>query len=130
MQAALKSLKKELRSRQVEVFVSLGPPAETYLNGLARAGRPLMKDLNQLLALEDRYGADAVRRALEAAMKYDAYGADYVENILHQQNAPRPAAGPVITSNEELNQLRLTEPDLQRYDAVILRQRRGRGQDE
>jgi len=57
-------------------------------------------------------------------MFHKAYGADYIENILHQGKMPPRYHPPVKLKNDELNNIRLPEPSLADYDAYILKMRK------
>jgi transposase len=121
-QQQVKKLQKRLwHDQQVAALLSLGPVAVDYLNGLCEAGCPVKKHVKRLLLLKDRYGADAVIYALTKAMAYKAWGADYVENILHQHMAPKNDHPPVRLKNDDLNRIRLLRPHLADYDAHILK---------
>jgi transposase len=118
----VKRLQKKLwHDRQVSAFLSLGPVAVEYLNGLCNAGQPLKKQVKRLLVLKDRYGTEALIYALTQSMACKAWGADYVENIVHQQMAPKNDHLPVKLKNEQLNRIRLHQPCLAGYDAHIIR---------
>lgn len=117
----VKKLQKRLwHDRQVAAFMSLGPVAVDYLNALCDAGQPVRKQVKRLLVLKDRYGTEAVIYALTQSMACKAWGADYVENILHQQMAPKNDQPPVKLKNEQLNRIRLNRPSLAGYDAHII----------
>lgn len=117
----VKKLRKRLwHDQQVAAFMSLGSVAVDYLNGLANAGQPVKKQVKRLLLLKDRYGTEAVINALTQSMACKAWGADYVENIVHQQMAPKNEHPPVRLKNEQLNRIRLHQPCLGVYDAHIL----------
>ena len=62
--------------------------------------------------------------AIRKAMVHKAYGADYIENILHQEKMPPRYHLPVKLKNDELNNIRLPEPSLADYDAYILKRRK------
>jgi transposase len=116
---------KKLRRRhwqdqQVAAFMSLGAEAVDYLEGLSNTGQPVKKHVKRLLLLKDRYGTEAIIKALTQAMNGKAWGADYVENILHQQMTPNNEQPPVQLKNEALNRIRLNQPNLAGYDAHIL----------
>jgi len=53
-------------------------------------------------------------------MAAKAWGADYVENIVHQQSMPKNEHPPVKLKDERLNRIRLQQPSLAGYDAHIL----------
>jgi transposase len=118
----VKKLRKRLwQDRQVAAFMSLGPVAVDYLKGITDAGLPVKRQVKRLLCLKDRYGAEAVIYALTKSMAHKAWGADYVENIVHQHMAPKNDHPPVKLKNERLNRIRLHQPDLAGYDAHILK---------
>jgi hypothetical protein len=118
----VKKLRKRLwHDRQVAAFMSLGPVAVDYLKGLCDAGQPVKTHVKRLLVLKDRYGTEALIYALTKAIAFKAWGADYVENIVHQQMAPKTDHPPVRLKNEQLNRIRLNQPCLAGYDAHILK---------
>lgn len=57
-------------------------------------------------------------------LTYNAYGADYIENILYQQMTPKKHHAPVKLKKDDLNRITLTEPSLQDYDAHVLKRRK------
>lgn len=118
----VKKLRKRLwHDRQVAAFISLGDVAVDYLNGLLDAGQSVRKHVKRLLVLQDKYGAEAVIYALVKSMAHQAFGADYVENIVHQEMAPKNDHLPVRLKDEGLNHIRLKRPSLAVYDAHVLK---------
>jgi len=118
----VKKLRKKLwHDRQVAALMSLGTIAVDYLNGLLDAGQPIAKQVKRLLVLKDKYGADALVYALTKSMAHKALGAEYVENIVHQEMAPKNDQPPVRLKNEQLNRIRLNQPSLAQYDAHALK---------
>jgi transposase len=118
----VKKLRKRLwYDQQVAAFMSLGPVAVDYLNGLCNAGQSVKKHVRRLLLLKDRYGTEAVISALTRSIACKAWGADYVENIVHQQMTPKNEHLPVKLKSEQLNRIRLNRPCLADYDAHIIR---------
>jgi transposase len=94
--------------------------AEGYLRGVADSDRVLSRQLNELLELIRQYGAEAVAGAVAKAYAARAFGADYVANILRQQQAPRRPQPPLHLRDPRLNEL-VTDPlSLLAYDAFIL----------
>jgi hypothetical protein len=116
--------KKARLSRQQEILFSMGEPVKEFLDGLAHAGKNLSSAISRLLQLRDQYGAPALVAAIQTAIKYKAFGTDYVENILYQTTRPRSNFPPVVLQNSSLNQLQLQEPDLLIYDAITLKKRK------
>lgn len=123
-EAARKEQRKIWRSQEVAAFISLGETAKTYLEGLATANQPIKKELKKLLALKDDYGSFQLTEAIKKATVHHAYGAQYVENILYQEMAPTRHHPPVRVKQEHLNRIRLEEPSLARYDALVIKRRK------
>jgi hypothetical protein len=104
--------------------MSLGEEAKAYIEHLAQTGAPLKKTVARLLALKDDYGSTALLHAMRRALAHQAFGADYIENILYQDMTPTRVHPPVkIERNEALNRIRLQEPSLADYDAFVAARR-------
>ena len=121
--AARKHSLRHWLSQEVASFVSLGDDAKTYLERLAASNQPLQKSVRKLLALKDTYGPIALIDAIRRAISLNAHGATYVENILYQEATPRRAHPPVMLKRDELNRIRLDEPSLADYDALVVKGR-------
>ena len=109
---------------QQRLVALLGAEAETYLRHLADSDRSLSRQISELLELVRQYGPPAVNAALAQAQAARAFGADYIANILHQQQSPRPLQPPLQLKDPLLNQLATDPLSLVDYDALILTQRR------
>jgi transposase len=120
-EAAFKRRPQEWLAAEISSFISLGEEAKAFLEGLSHTGQPIKKNLVKLLALKDRFGTPLLIQALKRAMIHKAFGAHYVENILHQETAPKQDHPPVQLQRQDLNRIRLEEPLLAEYDAFILR---------
>jgi len=93
---------------------------EAYLRDTADTDRALSRQLAELLELVRQYGPDPVADAIEKASAARAFGADYVANILRQQQSPRQIQPPLRLRDPRLNDL-VTDPlSLLQYDAFIL----------
>ena len=68
--------------------------------------------------LKDQYDAASLIGAIRKAMAHKAYGADYIENILHQGKCRQKQHPPVKLKMTSLNNIRLPEPSLADYDAL------------
>jgi transposase len=123
-EAARKHRYKQWLSEDIAVFISLGEEAKTYVERLATTHQPLKKSVGRLLALKDEYGAASLLQALRKAISHNAYGADYIENILYQEMTPQREHPPVRLNQEALNRIRLQEPSLADYDAFVVRRRK------
>lgn len=121
----VKKIRKKLwESHEISIFASLGAEFREYLNALAEHNQPIKKNVFKLLALLDQYGKGSLSLAVEKAMKHKAFGADYIENILYQEMTPVNEYPPVQVQEESLNRIRLSEPSLADYDALILQRRK------
>jgi len=116
--------KKTFMDKQMRVFMSLGQEAVDFLEKLADASQPLKKTVDRLLVLNDDYGTSSLIYALKKALKHKLYGFAYVQNILYQETTPTIRHQPVTLKNEELNNIRLTKPNLAEYDAIALQRRK------
>lgn len=123
-EAARRNLHKHWLSEDAAVLISLGEEAKTYLEHLAATRHSLKKNIKRLLQLKDDYGASALIQAMKRAMSHNAYGADYVENILYQEMTPQRDHPPVRVNQENLNRIRLQEPSLAEYDAFVVKRRK------
>jgi hypothetical protein len=119
-QEALKGNRRQWATAEVSAFASLGEDARTYLEALAKADIPLLKDVRKALSLKDRYGAQPLLDAIKQALAHQAIGANYIENILRQTARPTTSHPPVRLDNERLNRIRLEEPLLAEYDTFIM----------
>lgn len=109
------------RCKEEEAFLSLGPEAKNYLQKMADSGCQINKSIQKILSLKDEYGVGSILAAMRRAESYKAYGPDYIENILYQEMTPIRNHGPVVLQNQALNNIRLTEPNLAEYDAMIVK---------
>ena len=93
---------------------------EAYLRDIADTDRALWRQLAELLELIRQYGPEPVADAIAKASAAHAFGADYIANILRQQQSPRQPQPPLRLRNPLLNDL-VTDPlSLLAYDAFIL----------
>jgi len=116
--------RKNWQTKEIACFASLGEEFREYLEKLPQSNLPLKKQVVSLLSLKDQYGIKSLSWAIMKALKHKAYGADYIENILYQEMIPQNQHPPVKLKNEALNRIRLSEPTLNDYDAIVLKRRR------
>ena len=63
------------------------------------------------------YGPDMVTRALQDALSFEAYGCEYIANLLEQRERPAVAPSPLhLTRRQDLLDLQLPPADLNLYD--------------
>ncbi len=110
----------QLSRAQQRLIAQLGARAETYLRELARGDRALPRQIAELGELVRLYGPPAVAAAMDKAQAAGAFGADYIANILRQQQSPRDVQPPVRLRDPQLNELATDQLSLLDYDALIL----------
>ena len=115
---------KHWLSEDTALLMSLAEEVKVYVERLASAHLPLKKNIQKLLALKDEYGAQALIDAVREATLHNAYGADYIQNILYQQMTPERVHPPVRLKQETLNRIRLEEPCLADFDAFIVKRKK------
>jgi len=117
----VKRLEKKLwTDKDIAIFASLGAEASEYLKSLGKARQPIKKNVLKMLKIREEYGKTALIDAIKKAIKYKAYGADYIENIIYQEMTPENQYLPVNLKDEEMNQIHLEEPCLEEYDRYIV----------
>lgn len=114
----------ERSAAQQRLVALLGPESEQYLRRLADTDRTLSRQVRELFTLIREYGPDAVASALIKAHAARAFGADYIANILRQQQVRRDVQPPLRLKDPELNELATDPLSLVEYDAFILRSRK------
>jgi len=100
----------------------LGIEVEAYAAGLARSAVRASHHLARILGLAERYGAAEVREAVLHTLAHGAFGADYVENVVHQLRRQRlagPASALPVLRDEQLARVALREPDLSCFDHLF-----------
>jgi hypothetical protein len=114
--------RSQAQQRLIDSLDGLCSPAlvEAYLRDMADTDRSLARQIGELLELIRQYGPEGVAAAIEKASAARAFGAEYVANIVRQQQAPRRPQPPLKLRDPQLNDL-VTDPlSLLAYDAFIL----------
>jgi transposase len=94
----------------------LGDVAAAYFKILAANGRSLRKEIERLVLLSEMWGYSPTREAIAEVMATGHVGAEYVEYVLRHKKGLAPGPAPLKLGNEELDGIRLSEPDLSLYD--------------
>ena len=98
-------------------FMALSPQAEAYHQQLKERRANPGHHVQKIVALSESYGPDKVARALEDALAFHAYSAEYIANILAQRERPPVEPGALhLTRRHDLLDLELPEPDLSVYE--------------
>ena len=101
-------------------FLMLSPKAEAYYYGLKNKRLNMNNHIRKIMALIDIYDKEKVIRALEDTLAYDAFGSDYITNLLEQQSRMIPEAAPLhLTRKTDLLHIELGEVDLDIYNRFI-----------
>jgi len=105
--------------RQVilQAFLQLTPAAEQYYRELELRDLYAISHIRRIMALVSVHGTQNTARAIEDALHFQAFGADYIASILDQRRRPLPTAGPLhLARNQDLLELSIAPPDLNVYD--------------
>lgn len=119
----LEEKRKASDAKAKDIFLSLGAEAEGYLKGLFKTPRSMTHELKKINAMVTVYGRTEVLQAIVQALPYDAFGSEYLKNIILQNLTRRGEVqplGPVdSTTRPDLNDLAVEERDLTIYDQLI-----------
>lgn len=119
----LLAIKRRARASKLqENFLALGELAKEYWEGLKKAELNLPHHVSQIMDWVRLYGKTEVLQALEHALRFRAFGAEYLKNIILQQRAARglkEAPPIVIPSKPAWTQLCVEEQDLALYDEMF-----------
>jgi transposase len=101
----------------LQAFLSLGAQADFYARKLQEKRLNAPHHIQKIIALSQIYGPDKVARALDDALKFEAYGCEYIANILEQRERQTPVPSPLhLTHRQDLLELELPPADLNPYD--------------
>ena len=103
-------------------FLKLGDSANEYLSGLIKTELHLPHHLYEIMECVRLYGRTEVLQAIEHALKFKAFGAPYLKNIILQQRASRGIKETppiIIPSKPAWTQLSVEEQDLSLYDDLF-----------
>jgi transposase len=98
-------------------FLALSPHAEAYARKLEEKRCNSHQHLQKIVALSEIYGPEKVDCALQDALSFEAYGCEYIANILEQRARPAAQPGALhLTRRQDLLDLELPPADLTPYD--------------
>jgi transposase len=98
-------------------FLALSPHAEAYARKLEEKRLNTIHHVQKIVALSEIYGPEKVDRALQDALTFEAYGCEYIANLLEQRERPGgPPAALHLTRRQDLLDLELPPADLTPYD--------------
>jgi len=111
--------KKAIANKLKDQFLGLGELAHAYLEGLIKSDLLLPHHIRTIMEYVQLYGKTEVLQAMDHAVKYHAYGAPYLKNIIFQQRSARgiqESVPIVIPAKPAWTQLCVEEQDLSLYD--------------
>jgi transposase len=113
--------RKKARDHQLFMrFLALSPRAEAYYLKLEERRLNPHHHVRKIVALSDMYAPEAVARAMEDALVYEAFSSDYIANLLEQRARFTPEASALhLTRRADLLEVRLEQPDLSIYHATV-----------
>jgi transposase len=98
-------------------FLSLSRKAQAYYEGLEQRRLNPRHHLRKIVALSEIYGAEAVDRAIEDGIVFEAYSCEYIANILEMRARHRPEPGALtLTRRQDLLDIEIAQPDLSPYE--------------
>jgi len=98
-------------------FLALSPHAEPYARKLEDKRLNAPHHIQKIVALSEIYGPQKVDRALQDALGFEAYGCEYIANILEQrERLCAPPAALHLTRRQDLLDLDLPPADLTPYE--------------
>jgi transposase len=118
---ALKNRQPYRVSEEAAILMTMGEPVKHYLEKLIQNHGNIRNIAQKLIRLEKDFGLPAFTAAIEHATAHNAYGIDYIENILNRQ--PIISQPPVKLKQDRLNHIYLPEPMLADYDTFVLKRK-------
>jgi transposase len=110
---------QRIRARQQSLllaFLNLTPQAQLYYRKLQDKALNAPHHVQKIVALSQVYGPDPVARAIADAITFEAYGCDYIANILQQRQRGPATPSPLhLTRRQDLLDLELPPADLTPY---------------
>jgi len=98
-------------------FLNLSPQAELFCRKLQEKRLNAPHHIQKIVALSEIYGPDKVARAIQDAITFEAFGCEYVANILLQREHVAATPGALhLTRRQDLLDLDIPAADLDLYD--------------
>jgi transposase len=98
-------------------FLSLSPQSELYCRKLDESRLNAPHHVQKIVALSEIYGPDKVARAIADAIAYEAYGCEYIANILEQRERIHTTPSALhLTRRQDLLDLEIPAADLSPYE--------------
>jgi hypothetical protein len=115
--ALLAQRRRAREQRLLARFLSLGPKAQAYFEGLEQRRTNARHHLRKIVALSEIYGVEAVARAIEDGLAFHAFSCEYIANILEMKARALPEPGALhLTRRQDLLDIEIAQPDLSPYE--------------
>jgi len=109
--------KKARHQTTLLAFLALSSHAQPYARKLEEKRLNTAHHIQKIIALSEIYGPQKVDRALQDALTFEAYGCEYIANILEQRERPSATPGALhLTRRQDLLELDLPPADLSPYE--------------
>lgn len=111
--------KKARQQSLLLAFLNLSPQADLYCQKLQEKRLNTPHHIQKIVALSELYSSEEIARAIQDAITFQAYGCEYIANILAQRKEPAPTSGALhLTRRQDLLDLELPAADLSAYEAI------------
>jgi len=98
-------------------FLNLSPHSEFYCRKLQEKRLNTPHHIQKIVALSEIYGIEKTACAILDAVNFEAYGCEYIANILAQRERSEPAPDALhLTRRQDLLDLELPAADLSAYE--------------
>jgi transposase len=101
----------------LQAFLQLTPAAAQYCRELELRDLYALSHIRRIMALASVHGTENTAQAIEDALHFQAFGADYIASLLDQRRRLLPPPAPLhLARNQDLLDLSIAPPDLDVYD--------------
>ena len=115
--ALLAQRRNAREQRLLMQFLSLSRMAQAFYEGLEQRRLNPRHHLRKIVALAEIYGVDAVDRAIQDGITFEAYSCEYIANILEMRARALPEPGALhLTRRQDLLDIEIAAPDLSPYE--------------
>lgn len=114
--------KKAAQAKLTQTFLGLAPECQDYFKGLVASELHLPTHLQKIHDLIRLYGPAETSAAVRHALKFKAFGAHYLHNIILQSRAARNLPPPQqvwLSKKPQWNQVSVEPADLSLYDELF-----------
>jgi transposase len=115
--ALLAQRRNAREQRLLMQFLSLSRMAQAFYEGLEQRRLNPRHHLRKIVALAEIYGVDAVDRAIQDGIAFEAYSCEYIANILEMRAREHPEPGALtLTRRQDLLEIEIPAADLSPYE--------------